>query len=148
MLGDPLTLSAATIAFVNSYPAASEAAVQSKAFNIVENSARRVVRSLSKTDLASMSLTKGTITTSHLPSDQGKRLRSMLRCDVGKADAALVSHDVAVYLVIDQEVATTAETTAALSRALGMLLLLLTSSTGSAALQTTSHLSDLLNGES
>lgn len=147
MLADPTTLGSSTIAFSGSWPAASESAVQGKVFNKLEQSGGTSRFSLSQADLSSMVLTKGEVSVKHQVTNQG-RMRSLLRTDVSKADAAGVDHSVSIQLVIDREVKVSTETTTALSRALGIILLLLNSGTGSGALSTTSVFAEFLNGES
>lgn len=146
MIADPLTIPAPTLTYTGNIPAASETGLQAKALNTLEINGRASKRSLSPTDLTTLGLTKMALSVSHAPTNQG-RLRSAMKSEAAKADAAGVEHGVTVTLVVDQENKPSAENTAALAKALSALLLVIITGSGSGALTSTSFLQEFLNGE-
>lgn len=146
MIADPLTIPSSTLAFSGSYPAATETLVQGKSLNTLSQNGRSSTRSFGAADLSTLGLTKGELNISHTITNQN-RMRSVLRCDASKKDASNIEHGVAVYLVVDKEVAASSEREVALSRALGVILELMVSGTGSGAMSTASQLTEFLNGE-
>jgi hypothetical protein len=146
MITDPMSVPSQAFSFSGSWPQASLTGIQSKGFNILTSSGRKTVRSLSGSDLSSLGLSKFLATISHEPTSDGK-LRSVLRLDVGKKDAAGVEHVASCYLNIIQEQAVTAEHTAALAYAFGTMCVLLVGGSGAGASGTNGVATEFLNGE-
>jgi hypothetical protein len=146
MLADPITIPAATWNWSGSYPAATESGIQSVVFNKVPSPGTRSVYKMSPVTLAALSLSAGTLTVSHEVTAKS-RSRSLFRMDITKADSNLVDHGVSVGLTIDRESKVSSETTAALSKALGGLLLCLVGIVNTDELSSTEILAQFLNGE-
>jgi hypothetical protein len=146
MFADPTTVGADSLAFESSGPFPGTVSdFASAVLNRVDVNGKPVYRPPAAT-VMSLTLSKVEVRVAHQPTNQG-RVRSLLRVDVSKQDAAFKEHGSSVQLVVDTEQAISSEQQLALRGAIELFLRLIVENGESTDIGTTGVFSQFLNGE-